>query len=343
MFVLVQLTACGSAAPANDTADKTGASDEPFTLRVYTPTNYVEFVIADALGFFADEGIKLEYVGALGKGVTEFQLLEQGEVDAFLGGHPPGVAQARLAGIKARSVCPAMIDDPDNNHITYIVKADSPIQTLDEAIGKKVSIASFSPCTSGYIQYYLKSQGLDQNGAELVVMADIDATQALDQGLIDIVASHPPYAGLAVQKGVARKISSSWDLFHSAGAGLAVRGFTDDFIAKHPDVVQGFVNAEYRARVWVNAHPDETKGILGDFMGLDPQDLSIFVFDERKNIAAADIDQWFTIAEEIELWQPGEIEPQDVYTNDFVPADIPASDADLHWGGPGSVTYNKRK
>ncbi|MDR3270073.1 MAG: ABC transporter substrate-binding protein [Peptococcaceae bacterium] len=334
VLAMFQLTACGSTAPATSVpgGNVNGSGEkEYFTLRVNTPTNLTEYNIADQMGFFEEEGIKLKYVGALGKGVTAFQLLEQGEIDAVMGSHPPQVAQARLAGIKARIVAPAMIDDSKDFHVSYLVRADSPIQSLSEAVGKKVQISSYLACTNGYVEYYLIQQGLDPKSVEFVVMSDSDGLQALDQGLVDIVTAHPPFSGIAKGNGQVREIYNTWEMFHNPGAGLASRCFLDSFIDEHPDVVQGAVNALYRARVWINAHPEEALQVAADFLNLPPDNFSAWVFDHRKNIDQADIELWFSISEIIGFWQPGEIQPEEIYTNQFVPRDIPSGDATRAW------------
>ncbi|MDR3239566.1 MAG: ABC transporter substrate-binding protein [Clostridiales bacterium] len=352
LSTLLLFTGCASSAASPSPAPDLGAGNavsigegsasdpapekELFNLRIVTQTAFNELNVADALGFFRDEGIQVEYTGVLAKGVTEYQLIEQGAIDAFTTGHPPNVAQARMAGIKVKCVSPGMIDDPAFPHIRYLVKPDSPIQSLEEAVGKKVTISGISGCTSGYVQYYLKSKGLDPESVEFVVITDSDAILSLGEGLTDLAVSHPPFAGKAVASGAAREILTSWDIFHSPGAGLSVRGFSEDFIEQHPDVVQGFVNALYRAHLWINANLDEAKQIVAYFFDLEPTDLSSFLYDESKEVTEDYVRQWFDICEEIGLWEQDAIAPAEIIDNSFTPKEPPASDADLHWDGPAA-------
>ncbi|MDR0671539.1 MAG: ABC transporter substrate-binding protein [Oscillospiraceae bacterium] len=319
--------------PAAQGSDTQDGGEELFTLRMITITSFNELNVADALGFFRDEGIQIEYIGTLSKGVTEHQLLTQGEVDVFVQSHPPVVAQARLAGMRSIAVTTGIVDHEEYTHVRYLVQKDSPIQSLDEAVGHKVAITRINPCEDGYVKYYVQSRGLDPEGVEFVTLEAGTLEQTLMQGLVDITTSHPPYAGAALATGEVREIFNTWEMFGSPGAGLSTRGFREDFIQEHPEVVQGFVNALYRARVWINNNIDESKAIVADFLDLDPSDLSSFYFDENKNIDPAYIEKWFEISETIGLWSPGDILPTDIYTNDFVPADIPAGDAALHWEG----------
>ncbi len=300
--------------------DEAAGEEDLFTLRVITQTGFNELNVADELGFFKEEGIQLTYIGTLGKGITEFQLIEQGEIDAFTGSHPPNVAQARLAGVKVKAVAPGMVDNEEFPHVRYLVQEDSRIQFLDDLSGQKVSISGISACTDGYIKYYLKKQGLPSENIEWVTLSTGgQQEQSLMQGQVAVTTSHPPYAGKALAAGGVREIATSWDIFKSPGAGLSVRGFHEDFINEHPKVVQGFVNAMYKARVWINANQQKALEIVAKYLKLEPEDMSIFWYDENRNITPGYIDQWFEIAESIELWKAGDIEPEEVYINDFIP------------------------
>lgn len=323
LVVLLSFSVIGCSKSSEKT--KTKSAKGLFTLRVITQTTFNELNVADELGFFKKEGIKIKYIGTLGKGVTEFQLLGQGEIDAFTGSHPPSVAQARLAGVKAKIVAPGMVDDPKFPHVTYLVKDGSNIKTLKDIVGKKVSISSTAPCNDGYLLYYLIKKKVSGKPEFITLSTAGQQEQSLNQGLIDVTTSHPPYAGKAEAAGGVHPIGTSWDILHSPGAGLSCRGFTDDFIKKHPKVVEGFVNAMYKARVWINKNPTQAKEIVAKYLNLKPEDLSMFKYDEEKNINAKYIKEWYTIAETIGLWKKGDISESDIYTNKFVPKDYDPS------------------
>lgn len=319
-FILLLLSGCKKNSEVADTSARKTETDDLFTLRVITQTGFNELNVADELGYFKEEGIKLEYIGTLGKGVTEFQLIEQGQLDAFTSGHPPNVAQARLAGVKVKAVAPGMVDNEEFPHVRYLVQEDSPITSLDDITNEKISISGISACTDGYIKYYLQSKGLSYDKIEWVTLSTGgQQEQSLAQGQIEVTTSHPPYAGKALAAGGVKEIGTSWDILHSPGAGLSVRGFSEKFIEEHPEVVQGFVNAMYKSRVWINSHQQEATEIVAKYLKLEPDDLSVFWYDENKSITPDYIDQWFKIAESIGLWKEGDLQPEDTYTNEFIP------------------------
>lgn len=301
-----------------------------FKLRCVTQTTASETIIADQLGFFADEGIEIVYVGHLGQGVSQFQAIAQGDIDVFTQGHITNVVQARLAGLRVVNVAPGFVDDPENHHVTYLVREDSPIKTIADLPGYMVGISGPGVCIDGFIRVYLEDRGLDYTKVEYITMAQPgQPEQAVLQGLIDVTTSHTPFGGVALARGGVREIGSSWDIFQSPSAGLATRGFSEDFIAEHPDIVQGWSNAMYRARVFSKTNPEYAKQVCADYLGLDVADISVNVYDQHKNYEPEYVQQWFDLSERLGYWNKGDARPEDAYTNAFVPKDVPASDVNI--------------
>ncbi|WP_062429019.1 ABC transporter substrate-binding protein [Treponema endosymbiont of Eucomonympha sp.] len=325
-MVLLALTLL-SCAKKESTVSENGL----FKLRCVTQTTASETIIADQLGFFADEGIEIVYVGSLGQGVTQFQAIAQGDIDVFTQGHITSVVQARLAGLMVVNVAPGFVDDAENHHVTYLVREDDrTLKTLDDLPGHKVGISGPGVCIDGFIRVYLEDRGLDYSTVQYITMPQTgQPEQAVLQGLIDVTTSHSPFGGVALARGGVRELGSSWDIFHSPSAGLATRGFSEDFIAKHPDIVQSWSNAMYRARVFSKTNPEYAKKACADYLGLDPADISVNVYDQHKNYEPEYVQQWFDLSERLGYWKKGESLPEDAYTNAFIPKDVPATDADI--------------
>lgn len=317
-FVMLAFTGCSK----NDAVKPavSAGGQKLFPIRVQTVQGFNEIPIADELGFFREEGIEIQYTGVLKGGANEFQTIVQGINDAFIGGHPPNVAQAILAGIKVKAVAPGMVDNPKFPHVRYLVREDSPIQSLNDIVGKKVAMSSTTaPCIDGYLKYYLQQNNLPQNVNWVTLPNPGQQEQALKQGLIDVTTSHPPYAGVALKQGGVRQIGTSYDIVKTPAAGLSVRGFSEKFIQEHPDVVRGFTKALAKVRPWINAHPKEAAEIIAKRNNLNPEDVSAFWYDEHDYIEPSYIETWFSLAEELGMWKPGAIKPTDIYTNDFAP------------------------
>ncbi|MDR2357895.1 MAG: ABC transporter substrate-binding protein [Oscillospiraceae bacterium] len=329
-------------ASAPDTSEPTpdGGDGELFELKAFTPSTFMEFTIADEMGFFRDAGIAIKYVGSQPTGVTDLQLIEQGVIDVSYSGHPSVVALGRISGIKVKMIAPGMVDAPDNPHVTYLVAKDSPLQTLDDIVGRKVAISGTGICTDGYLKYYLQQNGLDPDSVEFVTLPQAGQQElAVTQGIVDVTTSHTPHAAIALETGEVRKLGISWDIFGSPGAGLGARSLPEWIIDDHPDVAQGFVDAMYRARLWSNANPTEAQNLMAAVLGLEEGDVLALVQDENKTIDPEYIEPWVTLAEDVGIIEPGAITPEEIYTNEFVPKDAPESDKDLHWDGKVHNTY----
>jgi ABC-type nitrate/sulfonate/bicarbonate transport system substrate-binding protein len=101
--------------------------DGLFVIRIATPSGYSEDQIADSLGYWKDEKLKVEYVGVLSPG-TAVPAALSGKVDV-VGGHPNTLIKARLAGAKITAVVNGMVDDEKNPHIVYHVTKRSGLHT----------------------------------------------------------------------------------------------------------------------------------------------------------------------------------------------------------------------
>ena len=312
-----------------NTNTDTQTEDGLFVIRMPKPTGFMTNIVADDLGFFKEEGIKIEFVGDTGK-ITGFQLIEQGLVDCVYS-HPDSIAQARIAGADVKGVAPDVVDNEQIPHVQYIVRADSDIKSLEDVKDKKFAIATNVACYDGFPTYYLKTHGIETGEIEWVTLATPgQGEQSLDQGLVDVVASHPPYAGKALASGTVRKIATSWDIFHSPGTGLYMTCFSNDFIEAHPKEIQGFVNAMYKTRLWVDQNLDESKKIVSKYLDLKTDDISSFYYDTNKNVDPKYVSEWYELCETIEKWQPGDITEEEIYTNEFVPKDQPELEEKLN-------------
>jgi ABC-type nitrate/sulfonate/bicarbonate transport system substrate-binding protein len=340
-LLLVLSFAVNAAGTGANQASKDGK--KLFNLRVVDPpVDYLEFVTAWELGFFEEEGINIEFIGTLPSGLKDLQAIEQGLIDASYSGHPSNIAQARLAGIKVKIVQPGMIDTPQSPHVTYLVKKDSKYKTLDDLKGAKVGVSGIGVCTSGYVQYYLERGGWSKDDVDFLTFATAGTQeQAVIQGDIDVSTSHTPYAEITLKTGEVRSIGTTYDIFQSGAGGLGARTLAERIINDHPEVAQGYVNAMYRARLWTNSHFEEAGDLVAAVLGLKKGDVLAIYQDTNKNIDPDYLKIWFDIGLKIGLWNEGDIKPDEIYTNQFVPKDAPTSDKELHWDGTPNRVFHK--
>jgi len=228
LSLMLLLMGCGD---TSTSTSQPAGEKKLFTLRAVTQTTFSETIIADQLGFFKDEGIQIKYIGTLGQGITQYQAVEQGDLDVFTQGHLTDVAKARLAGLTPVAVAPGFVDDPNNPHVSYLVANDSPIKSIADFAGKKVGVAAPAVCTDGFIKKYFKDHGLDASTIQFVTLPQPgQMEQAVVNHLIDVTTSHTPYSGVALAAGGVRQVGTSYDIVGMPSAGLAVRGFSENLL-----------------------------------------------------------------------------------------------------------------
>ncbi|MGN0145247.1 MAG: ABC transporter substrate-binding protein [Clostridium sp.] len=327
MVFAFTLSGCALTEESNKKSEINSSGENLHVIRMPRPTGFMTNIVADAKGFFEEEGVKLEFVGDTGK-VSGFQLIEQNLVDCIYS-HPDTITTARLQGVKVKGVAPDVVDNEKIPHVQYIVNENSSIKSLDDVGNAQFAINSEVACYSGFIKYYLKTHGIEDNVNWVILSSPGQGEQSVVQNQVEVVAGHPPYAGKILNEGGVRRIGTSWDIFHSPGTGLYMSCFSEEFIKNNPEAVQGYCNAMYKTRLWVNTHLDEAKEIVSKFLNLDTADISSFYYDENKNIDPDYVNQWFELCESIDLWKHGDIDPDEIYTNDFVPKDQPELEQEL--------------
>jgi sulfonate transport system substrate-binding protein len=192
-----------------------------------------------------------------GKGVTVSWLLSAGSnkanenlrASAIDIGSTAGAAAlvARANGTPIKTI--EVFSQPEWNGI--VVRKGSPITAVAQLKGKKIA------ATKGTDAYFfllqaLGAAGLSTSDVTVVNLQHPDGKTALERGDVDAWAGLDPYMAQTELEAGSKIIFRNID-FSSYG----VLDAREDFIAKHPDLVQAVVNAYERARLWIENNPDQ--------------------------------------------------------------------------------------
>lgn len=300
------------------------------TLKVQTPISFHsgQNVIEENYGFLKKEGLKFDYVGALATPAEQLAALKSGQIDV-LGGHPDIFINAVKAGIKVRAVVRGGLGHPQYPHMTFFVKEDSSIKEAKDLIGKKVApgegkAGAFDiSCGGFYWSRYLKEQSIPQEQLIQVPMIESQQEQALRQGLIDVSANGPTFAANYIKKGGLRPLFNSWSLFNTTrekeDAEIFLVGFTEEFIKENPEAVRRYVRAFIKSSDYTNDFHEISSEYVGALQGFEPNINAEHHYSSTGLIKDSALQLWLDWYEEIGQLKPGQLKPQDLYTNEFNP------------------------
>lgn len=216
---------------------------------------WLPIYLAQELGYFEEEGLTPEFVTYKDGPLAQMGLLNGDAQFCIIGFEP--VLMAFDKGQKSKAILTTLNSQP------YTLVSRPGISQITDLKGKVVFGGMPGSAPYYFVKTALRNAGLNPDkdvtfasleyGAELVAMSkgDLDAgyvratrfkqIEEID-GNILIDATDP-----AQHKGI----------YGSERYEAMIVQVTDEFISEHPELVQGFANAVYRAIVWQDSHSDE--------------------------------------------------------------------------------------
>lgn len=280
--------------------------------------------LAEDLGYL--KPLKLEYVGNVIGGPQDLQTLATGEVD-YAYGFNGAIIKFAASGLKPVSVVGAYGSN-DQLWMGFFVKEDSGIKTAKDLIGKKISVNTLGAHAEFTIKDYLAKNGLTPEQirqVELVVLPPVNSEQALRAGQVDVAQLQGVLQDKALARGGVRQLFTDTELYGQFTGGSFV--FTQDFIAKHPEVVRTFATGVGKALEWSRTTPrDQVIARLESIIqkrGRN-EDASIVkywrTFGVKESYGALNDPQfqrWITWLEREGTLKPNQLKVNDLYTNQF--------------------------
>ncbi|WP_315097090.1 ABC transporter substrate-binding protein [uncultured Cellulomonas sp.] len=282
--------------------------------------------LADDLGYLED--VTLDWVGDTTSGPQDIQSAATGQTD-FGGAFNGAIAKLVAAGSPITSVIGYYGSD-DVAFNGYYVLEDSPIRSAADLVGKKVGMNTLGAHHEFVVREWLAEQGLTQDEVatvQLVVVPPVSTEQALREGQIDVGTLGGVFRDSALERGGLRPLFTDTSLYGEFTYGSYV--FRDDFLAEHPEAVADFVQGVARAVRWTQTRPREE--VIDRFETIiearDREESTELVqFWKSTGVAAPG---GVIKPEEISLWvdwlvregtlEKGQIDPEDLYTNEFNP------------------------
>jgi NitT/TauT family transport system substrate-binding protein len=179
------------------------------------------------------------------------------------------LATSRGVPVKIVSNGVASTGEQGNDFSAVIVKADSPIRTPADLVGRNVSANTLKNIGDTTIRASVRKAGGDPNKVKFTEMPLPDMAPALAANRVDAIWVVEPFRTLALNQGH-RVVASN---FVDAAPNLTVATyFTSTKLAReNPDLVKRFTTAMQKSLDYADKHPDEVRAILASYTQIAPE------------------------------------------------------------------------
>ena len=298
-----------------------GAGDDgliPIRTISQTACGSTPWVVTDQLGFFKEEGLKVVYTGDTQPNQIIPSILN-GNNDVS-GAHPNQLAVAIAGGAKIKGVVKSGIDplphqDPKLRHMNWYVNPNvtpniKSFADLNQLAGRvKFSIITNNQCSDFLANNIADHNGVARSKIEWVTMPDVQAVQALKQGLVTVSGVHPPFYKLMEDAGMV-KIADSLDAGFGQGGGVGYYYFTTDFIEKNPETVRKFARAILKGQRWANEHPEEARKMTEDWIKVPVSATHYYAADA--DVSPEMVKPWISDLENANVIPKGKVKVEDL-------------------------------
>jgi NitT/TauT family transport system substrate-binding protein len=205
------------------------------------------YYIADAKGYFRDEGLEVSIVG-FNSAAQMIAPLGTGELDVGGGTVSAGFYNAVGRGILIRIVADQASIKPGYGYSSLMVRKDlvdsGRYRTFADLKGMKVAIGAPGTGTASALNEALKLGGLRYGDVEVVYIGFPEHLPTYRNKGIDASITNEPTMTRAIEEGVAVRIAGN-DVTYP-GQQTAVTFFSDQLIRTRRDVTQRFMRAYLR-------------------------------------------------------------------------------------------------
>lgn len=213
------------------------------------PSRYAPWIAARDLGFFAEEGLDVQFLNTAGS-LIAIQQVASSQAEFALSPNDG------LIAIRARGT-PVRYFYNWQTHVIFsvAVPADSPIRGVADLKGKQIGVQGMGSAAVPYAKAVVRSAGLDPASDVTLIAVGIAAQAAtvLQQKRVDALALwDTEYAAMELL-GLKFRFFGHPKLQSLTGGGLLAR---DDYIQANPDVIRGFGRAFAKGNVFCFENPE---------------------------------------------------------------------------------------
>ncbi|MFF2886032.1 ABC transporter substrate-binding protein [Paenibacillus sp. NPDC057967] len=132
------------------------------------------------------------------------------------------------------------------------------IESVEDLKGKSIGAAVLGSGLDVYTQTILNKHGLSKEDVTYLANGVNEAAYAsLTSGQVDATIIHEPFASLAEIEGTGTILAKGWDYLPTFHTGVLVS--RNDFIEKHPELVEKLLRAYFKSQEYAKSNQDEYK------------------------------------------------------------------------------------
>lgn len=245
VLTVLLLSACSSADGAAGSQGESSDDDPIVVAHVPLPL-FAPLYLADAEGYFADEGIEVQ-LETVAAGQDAVPLAASGEVDAIVAGFSAGFFSSLDAGLELQVVGSMTVAEGATDYGAADLVASTALVESGEVggvadlEGRRIAVAGGPGGAGAYlVDILLREEGLSVADVELTNIANADMAAALSSGAVDAAQAAAPFNATIQADGTGRSIGVPPE-----GASATGVIFSQDFA--ETDRAQRFFNALVRA------------------------------------------------------------------------------------------------
>jgi NitT/TauT family transport system substrate-binding protein len=250
----------------SSTALAQGQVEKPnITFGVLPITNYAVVYLALKEGLFQAEGLN----------VTPRKMGGANPIAALVGGDfdIAGITWTSFVLAYNRGIELVPVSEADRGvpgNAMYLVKADSPIKTTADLLGKKVGIVTVGGACDYLLNDDIRKKGLDYKAVAYTPIGVPDMAPTLLRGGIDAACIPEPILTAVKEQGGVRPIM---DAFAGENNNWPIVGFsvTKQFADANPNTVAALRRALGKALKMANQNPDKLRELYPTYTTLKPE------------------------------------------------------------------------
>ena len=252
-------TAAAKPAAATPTAAAKPAAkplDPPVTVKIGGTGSLTEayLYIADAKGYFSQEGLKAEFLN-FQTAALMVAPLGTGELHVGGGTPSPGLFNAIARGIPLKIVADRSSSLPGRANLAFLVRKDlidsGAVKEPSDLKGKTIAINAKGSSTEIALEKALEKGGVKWEEINLVTMPFADMLSALGNKAIDVAVDLDPFNAQAVAQGLAVRWKGEDEVYPNHNTSVLLMG---KFAQDNPEAARRAVTAYVRGiRDYVNA------------------------------------------------------------------------------------------